>query len=88
MSRMRTVAQSPQVVEKGWPAAKLRCVAVSATMRNVDDIAEWIGAGVGHTHTHTFNLTSPFAASLAGTSHLFVQRELPASASSHPRVGL
>jgi ATP-dependent DNA helicase HFM1/MER3 len=45
VSRMRTVAASPLVTAKGWPAARMRFVAVSATLPNLRDVAAWIGAG-------------------------------------------
>jgi ATP-dependent DNA helicase HFM1/MER3 len=45
VSRMRAVSRLPFIAEKGWPAACLRIVAVSATLPNLTDVARWIGAG-------------------------------------------
>jgi ATP-dependent DNA helicase HFM1/MER3 len=44
VSRMATVSQSEAVRERGWPAARLRIVAVSATLPNLGDVAAWIRA--------------------------------------------
>jgi ATP-dependent DNA helicase HFM1/MER3 len=44
VSRMRAVASSADVRRKGWPASRLRTVAVSATVPNIHDIGDWIGA--------------------------------------------
>lgn len=41
IARMRTVSQGEQV--QGMPIAKLRVLAASATMSNIDDIAAWLG---------------------------------------------
>lgn len=44
VTRMKTVAGSPSVAAKGWPASRLRIVALSATLPNLTDVAAWIGA--------------------------------------------
>lgn len=44
VSRMRAVATSIEVGEKGWPASRLRTIAVSATCPNLNDVGRWIGA--------------------------------------------
>lgn len=41
--RMKTVSRAPHVLKKSWPASRMRFVAVSATMPNVDDVGEWLG---------------------------------------------
>lgn len=50
VSRMRTVSASPLVTARGWPAAHLRIVAVSATIPNLSDIGQWINASPEHTY--------------------------------------
>ena len=42
VSRMRTVAQSQRVQSRGWPAATMRSIALSATVPNPADIATWL----------------------------------------------
>lgn len=43
ITRLRTIAQGADVA--GMPIAKLRVFAASATISNVEDIAEWLGHG-------------------------------------------
>ena len=43
IARMRAVAAMPAV--RGQPVARLRCVAVSATIGNIMDVASWLGSG-------------------------------------------
>ncbi len=51
MSRMRTVSRFPVVRQRGYPISCLRIVAVSATLPNIRDVAQWIGAGPESTFT-------------------------------------
>ena len=45
IARMRTVSQAEQVHSAGLPIAKMRVLAASATMSNVEDVAAWLGPG-------------------------------------------
>jgi len=44
VTRMRTVSASDEVRARGWPGARLRVIALSATLPNLPDISRWIGA--------------------------------------------
>ena len=44
VTRMRTVSASAEVRERGWPGARLRVIALSATLPNLADIGRWVGA--------------------------------------------
>jgi ATP-dependent DNA helicase HFM1/MER3 len=44
VSRMRALSRAPAIAAKGWPAARMRLVALSATLPNLSDVAAWIGA--------------------------------------------
>lgn len=42
ISRLKMVSKYPEM--RGYPISSLRIVAVSATIPNIEDIAEWLGA--------------------------------------------
>ena len=44
VSRMKTLSCSPATIAKGWPASRMRIVALSATLPNLSDLAAWIEA--------------------------------------------
>lgn len=56
VSRMRAVSAAPAIAERSWPAAHMRFVAVSATLPNLRDVGQWIGAGLDT----TFNFDDSF----------------------------
>ena len=44
VARMRTIASSTAAQEKNWPCTRLRLVALSATLPNVNDVGAWLRA--------------------------------------------
>lgn len=40
----KLVAASPEVKQHGWPASKLRMLALSASLPNIAEVADWLGA--------------------------------------------
>ena len=42
VARMRAIAESKHVRDRGWPAATMRTVALSATVPNANDVAQWL----------------------------------------------
>jgi ATP-dependent DNA helicase HFM1/MER3 len=42
VARMRAIAESTHVRVRGWPAATMRTVALSATVPNANDVAQWL----------------------------------------------
>ena len=44
VSRLLHLSRSPQAQARGWPVSRLRCVALSATLPNLGDLAKWLQA--------------------------------------------
>lgn len=46
VARMKAASRAPQIVSRGWPAAALRIVALSATIPDASmaSVAQWVGA--------------------------------------------
>lgn len=44
VARLMLAARRPQVVQASWPASRLRCVALSATLPNTKALARWLRA--------------------------------------------